>query len=256
MTDFRLSSCSSEAIVIIKAAPQIGQRHGETVCCAGIDLYGNWLRLYPVSFRTLEEGQKFGRWDRIRFTWRVPHDDRRIESRRVDQQSIQIVGSLKQAEHEKFLAKSIVTGLVREREAGKSLALLRPEILEFKIEKKDDDEVAEESRRFKAIRAQTDLFAKQVTPYKPCPYRFKYRYLIVEGIREGTCQDWELEATFFNRSKQYGVTKTLDEIQRIFGEEYPRRGMLLAMGTHSRYPDTWLINGVVRLDTNRQMTLF
>ena len=37
-----LRSGETEAIVIVKAAPQVGQRHGETICCAGIDLHGNW----------------------------------------------------------------------------------------------------------------------------------------------------------------------------------------------------------------------
>jgi hypothetical protein len=45
-------------------------------------------------------------------------------------------------------------------------------------------------------------------------------------------------------------------MQRVFGEEYPAKGMLMAMGTHSLYPDTWLINGVVRLDEVEQLTLF
>jgi hypothetical protein len=31
--------------------------------------------------------------------------------------------------------------------------------------------------------------------------------------------------------------------------------MLLAMGTHSLYPDTWLINGVIRLDEIGQLSL-
>ena len=45
-------------------------------------------------------------------------------------------------------------------------------------------------------------------------------------------------------------------MRRVFGEEYPARGMLLAMGTQSLYPDTWLINGVVRLDEVEQLSLF
>jgi hypothetical protein len=45
-------------------------------------------------------------------------------------------------------------------------------------------------------------------------------------------------------------------MQYVFGEEYPTKGMLLAMGTHSQYPDTWLINGVVRLDDVDQPSLF
>lgn len=256
MTEPLPSSGSTEAIVIIKAAPQVGQRHGETVCCAGIDLYGHWLRLYPVSFRALEGGQKFGRWDRIKFKWRRPNDDPRPESRRVDQQSIEIVGDLKSSERGKFLANSIVTSLSREREAGRSLALLKPEILEFKSERKSQSDINTEVRRFDELRAQADLFAKQVTPYQPCPYRFKYRYRNDDGERLGTCQDWEIEATFFNWSRLYGEVKALSKMERVFGEDYPKKGMLLAMGTHSLYPDTWLINGVIRLDLIKQTSLF
>ena len=120
-----LRSGETEAIVIIKAAPQAGRRHGETVCCAGIDLQGDWLRLYPISFRRLDQGQKFGRWNRVKFKWRRPIDDRRIESRRVDQESLEIVGTLKKAERERFLANSIVTSLDKEREEERSLALLK-----------------------------------------------------------------------------------------------------------------------------------
>ena len=256
MTDLSLTSGKAEAVVLIKAAPQVGQRHGETVCCAGVDLYGHWLRLYPVSFRALEEIQKFGRWDRIKFKWRMPNDDPRSESRRVDQQSIEIVGELKSSERAKFLGKSIVTSLAREREAGRSLALLKPEILEFKAERKSQSEIDAEVRRFEALRAQADLFAKQLTPYQPCPYNFKYRYRTDDGERLGTCQDWEIEATYFNWSRQYGDSKAVTEMVRIFGSEYPRRGMLLAMGTHSLYPDTWLINGVIRLDAIDQISMF
>lgn len=257
MSDAHTRSGETEAIVIIKAAPQVGQRHGETVCCAGIDLQGSWLRLYPISFRTLDEGQKFGRWDRVRFRWRLPNDDRRIESRRVDQDSLEILGKLKEAEKERFLARSIVTSLDKERAEGRSLALLQPEILGFKAERKNADEIATESAKFEALRAQPDLFnTKPMIPYKPCPYRFKYRYRTDDGEREGTCQDWEIEATYYWWEKKYGHDRALAEMNKVFGEEYPSKGMLLAMGTHSLYPDRWLINGVVRLDAIRQSTLF
>ena len=250
-------SSETEAIVIIKAAPQAGQRHGETVCCAGIDLQGDWLRLYPISFRTLDQGQKFGRWDRVKFKWRPPIHDRRIESRRVAQESLEIVGTLKKAERERFLANSIVTSLDKEREAERSLALLKAEILDFSAVEKSAEEIQIETAKFDALRAQPNLFnAKQIIPYKPCPYRFKYRYRTDDGKREGTCQDWEIEATFYLWAKKYGQDHALSEVTRVFGEEYPLEGMLLAMGTHSRYPDTWLINGVVRLDDVKQPTLF
>lgn len=252
-----LRSGKTEAIVIIKAAPQVGQKHGETVCCAGIDLQGNWLRLYPISFRSLEDGQKFGRWDKIRFHWRLPNDDRRIESRRVDQDSLQIAGELKSNERERFLAKSIVTSLKKERDANRSLALLKAEIDEFRIERKTELAISDEKKKFDLLRAQPDLFnSKSLIPYLPCPYQFKYRYRTDDGKREGTCQDWEIEASYFKWLRIYGEAKTLQELQRIFGQEYPSKGMLLAMGTHSLYPDVWLINGIVRLNEVSQPTLF
>lgn len=256
MSEHPATSGDAEAVVIVKAAPQPGQRRGETVCCAGIDIHGNWLRLYPVAFRTLDEGQKFGRWDRIRFQWRLPNDDQRPESRRVDQNSIRIVGELKPGERQRFLAARIVTSLKREREANRSLALLQARIQGFSYERKADDEFAREVAAFAALHLQADLFnTKPLIPYQPCPFKFQYRYEMDDGVRQGTCQDWEIEATFFNWRRSYGEERALADMQRIFGEEYPARGMLLAMGTHSLYPDTWLINGVVRLDEIEQLAL-
>jgi hypothetical protein len=253
-----LHSGETEAIVVIKAAPQIGQRHGETVCCAAIDLHGNWLRLYPVSFRFLADGQKFGRWDRIRFKWRLPTDDTRKESRRVDQDSLEIVGELKKSERQRFLSSLIVEGLDVERKAGRSLALLRANIIEFKVEKKSEKEVFKEQQRFENFHSQQDLFnSKAIIPYKPCAYKFKYRYKTADGLREGTCQDWETEATFNNWRKHFGSEElALNRMQELFGKEYPAKGMLLAMGTHSQYPDVWLINGIIRMDDDPQSSLF
>ena len=97
---------------------------------------------------------------------------------------------------------------------------------------------------------------KPVLPYEPCPYNLKYRYRTKDGNREGTCQDWEIEATYYRWTKQYGSERALLEMNKVFGEEYPTKGMLLAMGTHSQHPGTWLINGVIRLDDIRQLALF
>lgn len=256
LTEFSRSG-ESDAIVLIKAAPQVGQRHGETVCCAGIGLDGKWLRLYPVSFRTLDDGQKFGRWDKIRFRWKLPSDDFRVESRRIDQDSITIVGQLRKSERQKFLSGLIVTGLNAERLHDRSLALLKAKILGFRFEKRTAQEITREQERFDALRAQQSLFnLKPIIPYRPCPYHFKYRYETDDGRREGTCQDWEIEATYFNWTKEYGEAAALTRMQQVFGQEYPEKGMLLAMGTHSQHPDTWLINGVVRLDEIEQLSLF
>ena len=135
------------------------------------------------------------------------------------------------------------------------MALLQCEILDFFYEKKDTGEIETEIEKFRALRNQADLFnTKRLIPYRPAPYKFKYRYKTDDGLRVGTCQDWETETTFHNWSKLYGEKETLDKMCKVFGEEIPRKGMLLAMGTHSLRLDQWLINGMIRLDEIQQLS--
>jgi len=246
----------AEAVVLVKASPQVSQKHGETVCCAGVTLEGKWVRLYPVTFRKLEDAQQFKRWDLIRYKWRRSKDDHRPESYRVEQESIEVVGNLAKRDRPNLLSRLEVTGLNAIAAEGKSLALLRPQQPKFLIAPKAADEIAQERLDYASIGKQRDMFNTRVlVPLEPCPVSFKYRYRTDDGEREGTCQDWETDATFFNWRHQYGEAKALREMERVFGEEYPAKGMTFAMGTHSRYPDVWLINGLIRVDEVTQMML-
>lgn len=227
------------------------------MCCAGIDLYGNWLRMYPVSFRVLDDSKKFKRWDRVKFNWRRPNDDQRKESRYVNSQSLEIVGKMPDRDKARFLDRQIVTSLNEQREKGLSLALLKPTIHGFHIERRLQAEVDAEQARIDLFHSQDDMFIpRPAVPQIACPFEFKYRYSTDDGDREGTCQDWETEATFFNWRNLYGEEDALNRMQQQFGEALPERGLYFAMGTHSRWPDTWLINGLIQLRPDPQATLF
>lgn len=140
------------------------------------------------------------------------------------------------------------------------MALIRPVVDRFKIEKKSDAEIAKETASYQTAVSQTDMFDERtLKAIQPCPYKFSYHYKTEENgetfKRTGTCQDWEVQATYYRWRKLYGEEKALAEINRVFGEEYPQKGMLFAMGTHSQYPDTWLINGIIRMDELGQLSL-
>lgn len=250
-------SGKAKTVVLIKAAPVIGKKHGETVCCAGIDIYGKWHRMYPVSFRLLEDAKRFSRWDIVTYNWRRPTDDDRTESRHVDSQSLEIAGSLKKSERANFLDNHIVTSLKAETEAGRSLALLRPVIKEFVITPKAKTEVEAEQRKIDNYHAQSDMFAPAPgVPRIACPYEFKYKYRTDDGDRTGTCQDWETEATFYKWRNEYGEVGAISHMQETYGQTLPKRGLYFAMGTHSLHRDTWLINGLVQLTATKQQSLF
>lgn len=253
-----LELLNDEAFVIVKAAPRRSEKFGETVCCAGIDRNGRWVRLYPIAFRYLDGPQKFKRWDHIRYRWSKPKDDIRIESRRVDPNSIEVLHPLKQSTRNPLVARCAVTSLNRELEEGRSLAMLKCEILDFWPEKNSDEMIRKNDSVLAQLRAQNDLFkpASSAIPLRSCPYSFKYRYRCDDGVREGTCQDWETEQTFFRHLRDDASERAaLDWMIEKFGVEYPQKGMALAMGTHRRWKDQWLINGVIRLDEQPQFSL-
>ena len=201
-----LEHTDDEAFVIVKAAPRVSPRYGATVCCAAIDRNGSWVRLYPVSFRYLEERQKFGRWDRIRYRWRSPRAaaDLRSESRRVDDRSIEILGSLPVSERGPLIHRTAVTSLKAESLAGRSLALLKMEVLEFRIERRSAGDVDREIANRKSIREQGDMFQlSESIAADASPFSFKYVYRDDDDVHTGTCQDWETEATFLRRRAEF-----------------------------------------------------
>ena len=79
-----------EVLILVKALPHVGERYGETVCCAGLTLDREWRRLYPIHFRRLRDNQ-FRRWQWIQYDWIAPGpNDRRRESRRVQEDTIKV----------------------------------------------------------------------------------------------------------------------------------------------------------------------
>ncbi len=245
---------TDRAIILVKAAPQLGDKHGETVCTASITWSGTWVRLYPIAFRTLAEAQQFKRWDIVEYQWKKPKDDPRAESRRVQNETLKVVGQLPKGERFGLVDSMVVNSLTAQRAAGLSFAFIRPKIRKFTIEAKSAAELQEEQTRFNIYANQQDFFLKPLVPYKPCPHRFKYDYETADGKRTGTCQDWETEATYFHWVRDYGETEALKHMHQRWGEELPQKGLLFAMGTHSLYPDTWLINGIIQMGELGQLS--
>lgn len=54
-------------LITVKAYPNPGKEHRETVCTAGVVPGEGWIRLYPVQFRLLPKEQRYKkyRWMRV-----------------------------------------------------------------------------------------------------------------------------------------------------------------------------------------------
>ncbi|MBF0311190.1 MAG: hypothetical protein HQL56_16870 [Magnetococcales bacterium] len=114
-----------------------------------------------------------------------------------------------------------------------------------------------EIRQYDNAVRHRDLFdERELKPLEPTPYAFSFEYRTEDGENHTSqCLDWETSAMFYRWRKQYGEERTLADMKEKFESEYPQKGMVFAMGTHSLYPKSWLLIGVIRLDV-AQPSLF
>jgi hypothetical protein len=242
-------------LILVKALPHVGERRGETVCCAGVTAEGEWRRQYPIHFRRLKD--QFSRWQWIEYDWVAPGaDDRRKESRRVQEDTIQLGEEMPKGRRARFL-EPFLTGSTAEAAAkGMSLTLIRPVDVRFRWKAKTPEQIAEERRAYEDAARQTSFLDPDLIALDPCPYAFHFDWTDADGkAHKATCDDWETAATFFRRQQTMSETEALASLEKTFGEDYPAKGMAFAMGTHSRRQDQWLLVGVLRLDRTEQLSL-
>jgi hypothetical protein len=235
-------------LTLVKALPHVGKKHGETVCCAGVTGEGQWRRQYPVHYRRLET--EFGRWNWIEYDWIRPGgEDRRFESRRVQEETIQCDGKMPAGDRSRFLEKVIVPSCEVAAERGQSLALIRPRDTRFWWRPKPEKKIAAEKGAYERAASQLSIFDDELAALRPCPFEFKFDYCTEDGrFHRATCDDWETATTYYRRTKESGRDAALKSMEKTFNEDYPTKGMAFAMGTHSLYPKVWLLVGVIRLN--------
>lgn len=137
-----------------------------------------------------------------------------------------------------------------------SLAILRPKKSKFYWVRKKEQDIKREREAYRTASQQLSFLDKELAALTPCPYEFKFDYETDDGVtRQATCDDWETTAMFYGFERRYGPDRALEDMDRVFNEIYPTKGMAFAMGTHSRFPDIWLLVGVIRLDRVRQFEL-
>lgn len=246
---------SCRVTVLVKALPQPSSRYGETVCCAGITAEGKWKRLYPVRFRHLSGTSSFKRWDWVEFSHRKPTSDIRVESCHVFEDTIRITGRLQERERVRLLSPMILGSAQDAMELGQSLALIRPRNTRFKWRPKAPGVLDAERNAFQRAARQGGLFDEQLAAIEPSPYQFYFSFVDEAGSHAYTCGDWEVHAMFWAQRNRSNEADALRWMNQTFNDEYPRRGIVFAIGNQAKRPKTWQLLGVIRLDEPLQSEL-
>src|SRR5262245_42397218 len=82
---------TSEVLITVRTYPVPSRKSIEVSCTAGITREGEWVRLYPVPWRLLSSEKRFRKYQWISARVRNATSDPRVESRRIDEESIQIL---------------------------------------------------------------------------------------------------------------------------------------------------------------------
>lgn len=191
---------------------------------------------------------KFERWQWVSYTWRQPTSDKRSESRHVFEDTITPKHRMKESERPDFLQPLIMPSAKAAAEKGHSLALVRPEHVNFTWRKKEKRVLDRERDEMQKAVRQRGLWDEELKAFEPTPYHFRLRFNDQDGWHSHTCGDWETVATLYRQGRQYGEEAALQHLDKMYNQQYPDKGMVLALGNMAKKPKTWLLLGVLRLD--------
>jgi hypothetical protein len=197
----------------------------------------------------------FARWNWVSFQFERPKADNRIESCHVFEDTLAVDGTIPQAERATFLSPMIVPSGIHAAQEGKSLALIRPENTRFRWKQKSLSQIEIEREAYRRASRQESFLDKELAELEPTPYEFQFRFSDASGQHEYLNGDWEAHAMFWHECRRSSAAAALKWMDHVFNDEYPKKGMVFALGNVARRPQTWQLLGVIRLNKSHQIEL-
>jgi len=243
-------------LITVKTYPNPSRKYGETVCCAGIDLAKNqWIRLYPIPYRDLDDESKFQKYSIIEVDCAKQNIDHRPESYRPKICTIRkhewLDPKANWAKRKAFVLRLPALSMCQVSKESRlerpSLALIKPERVSFQAEKQTPPNRRSRDASYK----QLSLFNKQKKPLEQIPYEFYFNFFCKD---EPSCQghrlsiiDWEIVQAFRKwRWKYHSDEEVLKKIKQRWEENTntAKKDVYFYVGNMKRLPDTFMVLGV------------
>lgn len=245
-------------LILTKTYPAPSRKHREISCVAALNQNGELRRLFPIPFRLLDGEQQFQRWEWIKAHVTKAQDDHRPESYKVDIDSIERIQRLGTgqgwAERLEWIAPHFLPNFdaleTRRQTTGQTLGFIRP--LDFSLQIEPSG-APDWTPKEKAKLVQDGLFdsteIKSRLPLRKVPFDFYYSYTCQTPTGQSSHRhkltDWEVNALYWNCQRDY--RKDWEEYFRLRLEKdfSQNKEIIFLMGTMHRFPDHWLIVGLV-----------
>jgi len=245
---------TKKVLISIKTYPNPSMQYQETVCTAGVTDKGEWIRLYPITFRYLPYDKQFKKYHWIEVDVKKHNQDIRPESFRPNLDSIKVINECstknKWLERKKILlplSKSSLEEINQLYDKYKiSLGMFKPkEILDFYWNKTED----KWSNKHEAVLSQLCLFGNRPKQLEKVPYDFRYKFRCDDSSCKGNHDlriiDWEIFQAYRDWRNKYESNTLLDKIKEKWLNYLwaPNRDSYFIVGSRHPYP-TFMILGV------------
>jgi hypothetical protein len=243
----------TKVFITAKTYPLPAWKGIEVSCTGGITDSGEWIRLFPVPFRFLDEDKKFRKYQWIDVRAKRS-SDHRLESRYLDRDSIKILTDPLPTEDRWKARKDVILPLAspslcwlqakRDRDGFPTLGFFKPrEICRFKIDSVDPEWTVEQLARLK----QDPLFGpKPAIDLEKLPFKPSYKFFCEDSTCPShtlMCSDWELGASWWRWSQKYTDWKE-PFLQRYERDMMERLDTHFFVGTTKAHPQSWIIVGL------------
>ena len=238
------------------------------------------MRIYPVPFRRLDEGEQYRKYDWIECRLERRTNDPRPESYlALDQREFRAVDHIDTRDNWRERRQIILHSarvydrldelLSDRKEIGTSLAVFKPtELDDFIWEDESPCWDEEKLRQMRTDHSQGDLFDEQewrrtFRVVRKLPYSFSYRFRDVSGrMSELQILDWEIGALYWNcLQRSRGQThEALEKVRAKYIDQFGKTDLHFFLGTTQRWhgiaANPFVIVGVFPAPYDQQLELF
>jgi len=241
------------ALITVRTYPVPSAKNIEASCTAGVTDNGEWIRLFPVPYRLMDEERKFSKWQWIDVNL-LKANDGRPESYKINPDSI-LVGPKLDTRENWRARREIIEPLrrlsacriqkERDQNGSPTLGIFRPhEIKRLLIEPTASEWTSEQL----TILKQNSLFQKAPEhTLEKIPFDFRYEFRCGDADCKGhtmMCTDWEMAQAYRRWRAEYGNNWEAAFRNRFEREMIEKLDTHFFIGTIHQHPSSWIIVGL------------
>jgi hypothetical protein len=242
------------AMIVVRTYPVPAKSSIEASCTAAISDDGQWIRMFPVPYRLMDQDKRFSKWQWINVSLLKASGDPRPESYKLNIDSIEIGESLgtqdnwrARRELIKPLKRPSMCRIQKERDerGSPTLGIFRPHQIKRLIIEPTAENWTE--AELGTLRQNTLFDTAPTQTLEKIPFDFRYEFRCGDLDCRGhtmMCTDWEMGQAYRSWRRDYGDNWESAFRQRFECEMIEKNDTHFFVGTIHQHPGSWIIVGL------------